>query len=67
MYFRQDLQDVKERETTYGEVGEARFAKRQGRGTTKEELGKTTLSNRNGRENALKCRYNISIKINIEK
>jgi hypothetical protein len=35
--------------------------------TTKDELGKTTLSNQNGRENALKCKYNINIKVNIEK
>jgi hypothetical protein len=35
--------------------------------TTNDEIGKTTPSNWNGREKALKCRYKISIKVNIER
>jgi hypothetical protein len=33
--------------------------------TTKDGIGKTTLSNCNGSEEALKCRYKISIMVKI--
>jgi hypothetical protein len=39
----------------------------KGRETTKDEIGKATLSNWNGRENALKCKCKISIKVNVER
>ena len=39
----------------------------KGRETTKDKIGKATLSNLNGRENALKCRCKISIKVNVKR
>jgi hypothetical protein len=35
--------------------------------TTKDKIGKTTPSNKNGRGEALKYIYKISIKVNIER
>ena len=35
--------------------------------TTKDGIGKTTLTNRSVREEDLKCRNMISIKVNIER
>jgi hypothetical protein len=53
--------------STTKDTAEERSAKRQGRETTKDKMGKTMLSNWNGREKALKCMYKINIKVNTER